>query len=89
MEDVGRTLKYDPLSDQTSLVGDDFGRIKSKWISGALATDGVISCNPYCANQILAFDPLGEFLETKKADMEDRPEEFGLHRGFYMIQNKL
>ena len=77
MENTGRTLKYDPLSDQTSLVGDDFGIIESKWISGALATDGVIYCNPYCANQILTIDPLGNVLETTKVDMEDRPEEFG------------
>ena len=77
MEDAGRTLKYDPHSDQISLVGDDFGRDKCKWIGGALALDGVIYCIPQDENQILAIDPLGEFLETTKADMEDRPEEFG------------
>ena len=81
MEDAGRTLKYDPHSDQISLVGDDFGRNKCKWIGGALALDGVIYCIPQDENQILAIDPLGEFLETTKADMEYRPEEFGLHRG--------
>ena len=29
------------------------------------------------ANQVLAIDPWGEFLETTKANMEDHPEKFG------------
>ena len=74
---AGRTLKYDPHFDQISLVGDDFGRDTDKWIGGTLALDGVIYCIPHDENQILAIDPMGEFLETTKAYMEDRPEEFG------------
>ena len=75
------TLKYDPHSNQTSLLVGDFGRNeinKSKWISGALATDGIMSCIPSEAYQVLAIDPWGEVLETTKARMEDHPEKFGL-----------
>ena len=77
-----RTLKYDPHSDQTSVVGG-VGRNEGyeydiKWNSGALAPDGVIYCIPLSANQVLAIDPWGEFLETTKAHMEDHPEKFGL-----------
>ena len=72
-----RTLKYDPHTDLTSLVGCDFGTLGSKWSTGALTTDGVIYCIPTSANQVLAIDPWGEFLETTKANMEDRPETFG------------
>ena len=72
-----RTLKYDPHTDLTSLVGCDFGTLGSKWSTGALTTDGVIYCIPTSANQVLAIDPWGEFLETTKANMEHHPETFG------------
>ena len=76
--DSGRTLKYDPNSDQTSLVGDDFENYPSdKWLSGALAPDGVIYCIPTNANQVLAIDLIKEFLATTKANMQEHPEEFG------------
>ena len=55
--DARRTLKYDPHSNnQTSLVGDDFGREKKKWYSGALATDEVIYCISCTSNQVLVID---------------------------------
>jgi len=73
-----RTLKYDPYTDQTSLVGDDFGRNGRRWISAALASDGVIYCIPRCANRVLvAIDPLREFSVTTKTNMEEHPEELG------------
>ena len=73
-----RTLKYDPHTNQTSLVGCDFGSERShKWSNGALAADGVIYCIPMSFNQVLAIDPLGEFLETISANMEEHPETFG------------
>ena len=73
-----RTLKYDPHSNQTSRVGDDFGGHKQRqWISGALATDGIIYCIPEDANQVLAIDPLGEFSAATKANMQKHPEELG------------
>ena len=76
--DAASTLKYDPHSNQTSLVGDDFGRMVCKWSNGALATDGIIYCIPSNAKQVLAIDPIGEFLETTKANMQEHPIEFGL-----------
>ena len=74
-----RTVKYDTRTDQTSLVGYDFERFDlDKWLSGALTPDGVIYYSiPANANQILAIDPIGEFLATTKAIMQERPEEFG------------
>ena len=69
-----RTLKYDPHSNQTSLVGDNFDCC---YTGGALATDGVIYCMPPSAKQVLAIDPLGEFSLATKANMEEHPEEFG------------
>ena len=76
--DSGYTLKYDPYTDQISLVGDDFGNAVFKWDSGALATDKVIYCIPKFANRVLAIDPLRDLLETTKAHMEDHPEKFRL-----------
>ena len=61
-------------------MGDNFeSDIIDKWYGGALAADGIIYCIPSNANQVLAIDPLREFLETTKANMEeDHPEKFGL-----------
>ena len=61
------------------VVGDVFRRNYQycKWGSGASGFDGVIYCIPRNTNQILAIDPLGEFLVTTKEYMEDHPEEFG------------
>ena len=71
------TVKYDTRSNHASLVGDDLGKTLSKWMNGALAADGVIYCIPFSANQVLSIDPLGEFLATTKAIMQEHPEEFG------------
>ena len=74
-----RTLKYDPHTDLTSLVGCDFfGTRGLKWLTSTLATDGVIYCIPTGPNQVLAIDPWGEFLETTKTNMEAHPDKFGL-----------
>ena len=35
-------LKHDPYTNQTSLVGDDYGQSQYKWKNGSLAADGVI-----------------------------------------------
>ena len=37
---------------------------------------------PFCAKQVLAIDPLGEFSLETKANMEEHPEEFG-----FLFQN--
>ena len=74
----GYTLKYDRHSNQTSCVGDDFETYGDCWLNGALATDGVIYCIPRRATQVLAIDPIGEFLATTKTVIQDHPEEFGL-----------
>ena len=71
------TLKYDPHTDQISLVGCDFGTQRQKYASGALATDGVIYCIPAGANRVLTIDPWDEFSETTNANMEAHPETFG------------
>ena len=75
-----RTLKYDPHTHQTSLVGDEFHLMNiygNYWLSGALATDGIIYCISNDAKQVLAIDAFREFLETTKTHMEDHPEKFG------------
>ena len=73
-----RTLKYDPHSNQILFVGDDFGYYHDQgWISGAMATDGIIYCFPSHAKRILAIDPIGELLATTKANMQEYPEKFG------------
>ena len=73
-----RTLKYDPHTDQASLVGVDFESYHSKWACSALAPDGVIYCIPSGANRILSIDPWGKFTATMKKNVEEYPQEFGL-----------
>jgi len=52
---ANRVLKFDPETQQLpSLVGDDLDPGFEKWKGGALASDGVIYCIPYCATQVLA-----------------------------------
>ena len=55
-------LKYDPHTNQTSLVGNDFGVYRYQWCGGSLASDGVIYCIPHAAERILSIDPWKEFL---------------------------
>ena len=42
-----------------------------------MESDGVIYFIPSSANQVLVIDPLGEFMETTKTNMEEYPEELG------------
>ena len=75
--EASRILKYDPHSNLTSLVGDDFGTDTYKWKGGCLATDGVIYCLPGDAQRILAIDPLKEYTLTLKKNMDKHPEKLG------------
>ena len=72
-----RILKYDPHSDQTSLVGDDFNKASSKWYGGSLASDGVIYCSPFLANFILSIDPWKEYISSLQNNMVQHPEQLG------------
>ena len=72
-----RTLKYDPRTDLTSLLGDDFGKNESRWNGGAFSTDGIVYCIPSSANQVLSIELLGEFSVETKINMEEHPEELG------------
>ena len=63
---ASRILKYDPYSDQSSLVGGDLSN-RGGWSSGALAIDGVIYCLPDNANRVLAIDPIREFWATNQS----------------------
>jgi hypothetical protein len=58
-------------------VGDDLGEGRYKWQCGALATDGVIYCIPYCTTQVLAIDPFTEFSATLQTNMTLYPDELG------------
>ncbi len=73
------TVKYDPHTDHTCFVGNDFGYKQSRqWLSGALAPDGVIYCMPYAASHVLAIDPYREFTESLASEVNQHPpEEFG------------
>ena len=73
---TGFIVKYDPHSNQTSCVGSQFETEGLDWVSGVLATDGVIYCIPTDAKRILAINPIGEFLATTKAFLQQYPEEF-------------
>ena len=76
--DATHILKYDPHSNLSSLVGDDFGtHYEGKWSGGCAATDGVIYCLPDDANRILAIDPLKECVSSLKNNMEEHPEKLG------------
>jgi hypothetical protein len=76
---ANRVLKFDPETQQLpSLVGGDLGEFGSKWIGGALATDGVIYCIPaYNNTQILAIDPFKEFSMTLQNNFIQHPQELG------------
>ena len=68
-------LKYDPHSDQTSLVGDDFNKASSKWYGGSLASDGVIYCSPLLANLILSIDAWKECISSLQNNMVQHLEQ--------------
>ena len=74
---AGHTLKYDPHTDQISLVCCELGTERSKWLSGALTPGGIIYCISTCNKRVLAIDPWGDFLETTKVNMEAHPDKFG------------
>ena len=67
-------LKHDPYTNQTSLVGDDYGQSQYKWKNGSLAADGVIYCIPSCAVQVLSIDPWKEFAMHVKNNMNGHLE---------------
>ena len=75
---ANRILKYDPYTNQTLLVGDDFEDMPGcKWHAGALASDRVIYFFPSAANHILSIDPLRELSMAVKSKIEEHPQEFG------------
>ena len=75
--DACRILKYDPHSDQTSLVGNDFGNAEHKWCGGCLASDGVIYCLPNAARRIISIDPWKEYSSSLENKLEQHPEQLG------------
>jgi hypothetical protein len=58
-------------------VGGDLGEGGCKWQGGALATDGVIYCIPYCSAQILTIDPFKELSMTLQNNLRQHPQELG------------
>jgi hypothetical protein len=89
---ANRVLKFDPETQQLpSLVGGDLGERVSKWLGGALATDGVIYCIPYYSTRVLAIDPFKELAMTMHHIIHQYPEELGrlfvkdeeCHKTFY------
>ena len=75
--DARHILKYDPHSDQTSLVGDDFGNTYSKWYGGSLTSDGVIYCIPCVAENVLYINPWKEYTSPLEKNMVQHPEQLG------------
>jgi hypothetical protein len=75
---ANHVLKFDPETQQLpSLVGGDLGGHMYKWQGGALATDGVIYCIPYCSAQILTIDPFKELSMTLQNNLRQHPQELG------------
>ena len=75
--DASRVLKYDPETQEASLVGYDFRGEGRSWASGAVSSGGVIYCMPSHANQVLAIDPFHEFAKRLEAYMQEYSEELG------------
>jgi len=74
--DARRVLKFDPETQQIpSIVEDDLGAGEWKRKGGALATDGVICCIPYCSTQVLVIDPFKEFSMTLQTIFRQHPQE--------------
>ena len=84
--DAKQTLKYDPVSNISSLVGLEFGNIRGKWNNGvhvhdhdhAHASDGIIYCLPSNAKYVLRIDAYGYYVSSLRRDMERYPEKLGL-----------
>ena len=75
---AAQILKYDPHSNLTSLVGDDFGAHgQYKWSGGCTAPDGIIYCLPTSAKRVLTIDPLKEYTVSLKNNMKEHPEQLG------------
>lgn len=67
--DGRRSLKYEPHSNQFSLVGVDFVS-SNKWIAGCLASDGIFYCISYCFGRI---NPWKEYTSSIKNNMAEHP----------------
>ena len=52
-----RLLRFDPLTQQATLVGGDLGQGGGKWSCGLVGADGFIYGIPYDAERVLRFDP--------------------------------
>ena len=90
--DAKQTLKYDPVSNMSSLVGLEFGNIRGKWNNGVHvhvhnrdhdhyrhhASDGIIYCLPSNAKYVLRIDAYGYYVSSLERDMERYPEKLGL-----------
>jgi len=77
---ANHVLKFDPWTRELpSLVGDDLREegFGYKWLGGALATNGVIYCIPFCSEHILAIDPFKEISMTMQNNIIKYPEELG------------
>ncbi len=72
-----RTLKFDPQTKSSSLVGDDLGANFMKYTSGILGYSGAIYCIPSNAKQVVIIDPCKEFVMNLQAEIEQHPETFG------------
>ena len=70
-------LKYDPHTNQSSLVRDDYGLHIYKWRGGCSATDGATYCLSSSETRVLAIDPLKEYAFSLKNKMEECPEQLG------------
>ena len=77
---ASRILKYDPHTNQASLVGDHYGggfEQDHYYKQGCLASDGVIYCFSEFSSRILTIDPWKEFLMNVKKNIEEYPQNFG------------
>ena len=54
--DHDRVLKFNPITQKISLIGNSHGNEPWKWVSGVLASDGIIYCVPFNAKHILQID---------------------------------